>query len=72
MAVRVEITDEGLLTNLMTAFRRCGCRVDRTAADACRVTHPFATSADEALLEVAFFVRAWQLGYPHVGTTIAA
>jgi hypothetical protein len=46
--------------------------VDRTAADACRVTHPFATSDSEALLEVAFFVRAWQLGYPHVGTTIAA
>ena len=72
MAVMVEITDEGLLAELMTAFRRCGCRVDRMAAGACHVTHPFASSDAEALLEVAFFVRAWQLGYPHVRTTIAA
>lgn len=72
MAVTVEITDEALLTDLMRALARSGCRVDRMAKSACRVIHPLATNEDEALLEVAFFLRAWQLGHPDVGTTIAA
>ena len=68
----VEISDEALLTDLMRAFARSGCHVDRTADSACRVVHPVATNQNEALPEVAFFVRAWQLGHPDVGTTIAA
>jgi hypothetical protein len=72
MSVTVEISDEALLAELMRALTRTGCRVDRTASSACRVIHPLAQNQNEALIEVAFFLRAWQLSHPHVGTTIAA
>jgi hypothetical protein len=72
MAVTVQITDEALLTELMSAFSRSGCRVDRATESACHVSYPLASNEREALIEVAFFLRAWQLEHPDVGTSIAA
>ncbi len=68
--MKVEITDAKLLTDLVDALKRGGCRADRTTRRACRVVHPLASSDSEALLEVAFFVRAWQLRHPGVGATV--
>jgi hypothetical protein len=66
----VEITDGSLLTELVSALTRSGCRANPTTRNACRVVHPLASSEDEAVLEVAFFVRAWQLRHPSVGATL--
>lgn len=71
MAITVEITCGELLTDLIEALARGGCHAKRTAATACRVVHPLATSDQEAWLEVAFFLRAWQLAHPGVGATLA-
>jgi hypothetical protein len=71
MQMQVEITDGNLLAELVDALTRSGCRADPTNRRACRVVHPLASSENEALLEVAFFVRAWQLRHPGVGATVA-
>ena len=68
--MNVEITRSELLGELIETLARGGCHVTRTAASACRVVHPLATSEQEAWLEVAFFVRAWQLGHPGVDATL--
>ena len=70
MPITVEITDGKLLTDLIDAFRRSGCSAQRTTSSACRVVHSLASSKDEAVLEVAFFLRAWQLRHPGVGATL--
>ena len=72
MPMRVEISDRSLLAELVDALNGSGCRVDRTTARTCHVVHPLAASENEALLEVAFFVRAWQLGHPGVAATVKA
>lgn len=68
----VEISDGELLSDLMNAFTRSGCIANRATGRTCQVIHPLASSDDEALLEVAFFLRAWQLRHPKVGARIAA
>jgi hypothetical protein len=70
MPMTVEITDGDLLADLMDALKRSGCPADRTGSRAFRVTHPLAATQDEAVLEVAFFLRAWQLRHPGVGATL--
>jgi hypothetical protein len=72
MPMTVEITDGALLAELIDAFARGGCRADRTTERACHVDHPLATSKAEAALEVAFFLRAWQLRHPGVAATLTA
>jgi hypothetical protein len=68
--MRVEITDGNLLAELVEALKRGGCRADPATRRSCHVVHPLAASDNEALLEVAFFVRAWQLRHPNVGATV--
>jgi hypothetical protein len=71
VTITVEITRSELLRDLIEAFVRSGCQATRTARDGCRVVHPEATSDREAQLEIAFFLRAWQLAHPGVGVTLA-
>ena len=68
--MKVEITDGKLLTELVDALMRSGCRANPTTRSACDVVHPLASSEHEALLEIAFFVRAWQLHHPGVEATV--
>lgn len=70
MPMKVELSDAKLLAELADALTRSGCRADPTTRRACEVDHPLATSEHEALLEVAFFVRAWQLSHPDVSATV--
>jgi hypothetical protein len=72
MPMKVEITDGNLLTELVDSLKRSGCRADPTTDSACHVVHPLASTENEALLEVAFFVRAWQLRHPGVGASVTA
>jgi len=69
MALVVEITQAGLLPELIAGLERSGCRADPVASTSCAVQPP-ATKVDEARLELAFFLRAWQLQYPGVGARI--
>ena len=71
MPMRVEITDANLLTDLVEALRHGGCRANLATKESCDVVHPLASSESEALLEVAFFVRSWQLRHPSVGATVS-
>jgi hypothetical protein len=68
----VEITRPELLADLIEVLSRSGCPAIRTAATRCHVRHPAATSDVEARLEVAFFLRAWQLAHPGVTATLTA
>jgi hypothetical protein len=72
MALVVEITQPALLPDLITDLERSGCVAERLAAAACRVRDLSAASSEEARLELAFFVRAWQLVHPGVEVTISA
>jgi hypothetical protein len=67
----VEITRSDLLSDLIETLARSGCQAKRTAATACRVVHPLASSEHEAWVELAFFLRAWQLAHPGVGASLA-
>ena len=71
MALVVEITQPALLPDLITGLKRSGCVADRVAPAACRVRDLGTASREEARLELAFFVRAWQLGHPGVGVKIS-
>lgn len=72
MPVTVEVTNGHFLPELTDALTRSGCRTEAATAQALRVEHPAATTKNEALLEVAFFVRAWQLRYPGVSARVSA
>ncbi len=67
----VEITQPALLPDLISGLERSGCAADRVAPSACRVSDLDAADAKEGRLELAFFVRAWQLGHPGVEVTIS-
>jgi len=67
----VEITQPALLPDLISGLERSGCAADRVAPSACRVRDLDAADAKEGRLELAFFVRAWQLGHPGVEVTIS-
>jgi hypothetical protein len=66
MTFMLELSDEGLLGELMRALAHQGCLTDRVAPNACRVITPGGWTAREARLEVGLFVRAWQARYPGV------
>ena len=70
MPMTVEITDGQLLADLIDALSRGGCRAQRATQRACKVVHPLASNEQEARLELAFFIRAWQLRHPGVGASI--
>ena len=66
MGVSVRIDDPALLPELASQLARNGCVAQPVDDGACRVVHVFAADAEEALQEVIFFVRAWQLAHPNV------
>jgi hypothetical protein len=71
MALVVEITQPALLPDLISGLERSGCAADPVAPSACQVRGLGATDAEEQRVELAFFLRAWQLGHPGVEATIS-
>lgn len=70
--MRVELSDSACLSPLVDDLLRGGClptRVDETTLE---VFHPYASDAEEAQIELAFFLRAWQSAHPGVQLTLAA
>jgi hypothetical protein len=71
MALKLELSDEALLAEIMGALTRHGCLTNRIAPTVCRIIYPRAADAREAWLEVGFFVRAWQVQHPDVDAVLS-
>jgi hypothetical protein len=59
MSVTVNIDEPQLLPSLLDLLEAGGCSARRVGSSACRVEYDEAESADEALHELRFFIRAW-------------
>jgi hypothetical protein len=70
MSMHVRISDPALLTALVDSLLEHGCIAHTVAEDRCLVVHVNARHAEEASREVAFYVRAWQLGHPNVSADV--
>jgi hypothetical protein len=68
--MHVRISEPALLPDLVSAFLRNECVAQRVGNDSCVVVHVHAGHADEAWREVAFFVRAWEIGNPGVSAVV--
>jgi len=69
--MKLELSDEKLLGELMGALTRHGCRADQIAPNVCRIVYPRAWTARDARLELTFFVRAWQVNHPGVRAVLS-
>jgi hypothetical protein len=72
MTLRLELSDERHLADLMVALARHGCLTDRITPNACRIACPRSWSPHEARLEIGFFLRAWQAHHPGVTAILSA
>ena len=71
-AMRVHLSDPACRDRLVEQLAASGCvpaPVGETTVD---VIHPEARDADEARLELVFFLRAWQAANPDVELHYAA
>ena len=68
--MRVHLSDDNLRQELMEELNAADCVTLPVGPGACEVLHPFALDAEEAWLEVRFFVRAWRRRYPGVSVEI--
>ena len=70
VALTVHLNRTDCVADLVAALRHSGCGVQRTGPRACRVVHSDALDEREALVEVAFFLRAWEAGHPVARTSL--
>ena len=70
--MRLELSDQQLLADLMGALARHGCFADQLAPNVCRIVCPRSWTAREARLEIGLFVRAWQLHHPGVDAVLSS
>jgi len=71
MTMKLELSDEKLLGELMGVLAGHGCRADQIAPNVCRIVYPRAWTARDAQLELTFFVRAWQVNHPGVRAVLS-
>ena len=69
--MKLELSDEALLVEIMGALARHGCLTNRIAPRACWIVYPRAEDTREAWLEVGFFIRAWQAQHPGVNAVLS-
>jgi hypothetical protein len=69
--MRIHLSDPAHLEELQTALRNADCVSWPVAYDTHVVIHPYATSDEEAVAELSFFVSAWRT-YRHVDVHLAA
>ena len=70
MDVFVKITQTVLLPELMTGLADCGCHAEPIGASVCRVVPPHDSNPKHALVELDFFLRAWEIRHPGVETAV--
>ena len=71
MTIRLELSDEDLLGELMGALAQQGCLTEQIGPNDCRVVCPRSWTMREARLEVGLFVRAWQARHPGVRAALS-
>lgn len=64
--MRVLLSKSEFLDELAEALRAADCVVRTVGDRSVDVAHPLAHDEEEARLEVAFFVRAWQASHPEL------
>ena len=72
--MRLSVSDPDAIPELLAALRRVQCVADR-AADGVDVAFPWvATLADarQAIVELTFFARAWELTHPGLSVVLDA
>jgi hypothetical protein len=69
--MKVRISPEGL-GELSEALLHGDCLCVPAQDETCEVLHPYAADEREAKIELAFFLRAWQLGRPGPQAELAA
>jgi len=72
MTLKLELSDDQLLGDLMGALAHHGCLADRIAPNMCRIVFPRSWTAREARLEIGLFVRAWQVHHPGVEAVLSS
>jgi len=70
MTMLVRISEPALLPGLVDLLLRSGCIAHAVGRGACAVIHVRARDGAEAERELAFFLRAWQLGHPDVSAVL--
>jgi len=71
MPLHVLISEPALLPELTALFLRNECVAHPIARDSLLLVHVNANHGDEARLEVAFLLRAWQLQHPGVTAVVS-
>jgi hypothetical protein len=71
-ALTVHVNRAELVDDLVTSFRRSGCPARRTGPWSCSVRHATALDEQEARVELAFFLRAWQARHDRASASLVA
>jgi predicted short-subunit dehydrogenase-like oxidoreductase (DUF2520 family) len=69
--VRIYVNDPIQRQELHAALLAARCLSVAVEDDALEVSHPAAHDEKEALIELTFFVRAWQAGRPEAQVELA-
>ena len=70
-AVRVRVSEPGLLADLMGSLERAGCRVERFGEDGIEVGSPSPIlTLDQARQEISLYLVLWRARHPDVRVTI--
>jgi hypothetical protein len=67
--MRLTVSDSAAIPELLAALRRGQCVADRGEHASVEVAFPWATTlweAQQAIVELAFFARAWEAAHPGV------
>jgi hypothetical protein len=70
MALEVRVSDPSLLADVVASFSGNACVAYPVGRHSCLVVHVHAASTEEALQEVRFFLRAWELRHPGVSASV--
>jgi hypothetical protein len=72
--MRLTVSDPGAIPDLLTALRRGDCVADRTAGGV-DVAFPWVATlvdARQAIVELTFFARTWELAHPGLSVALDA
>ncbi|MDX6400108.1 MAG: hypothetical protein QOF27_714 [Gaiellaceae bacterium] len=70
MPIHVRISQPSLLADLIESLLNSNCAAHPVGDNSCLVVHGKSGHPDEALIELTFFVRAWQIRYPGLATVV--
>jgi hypothetical protein len=68
--MRIRLSHPSFLNDLTEALLAGNCLSLRVGVDTLEVLHPDTSDAREAEQTLVFFLKAWQMAYPHVAAEI--